>query len=149
VILSAPMTARGSLQMSFSGIKTQVAQLVAREGPITGSRVADVCAAFQTAVTSSLATKVMDAAVREAVADVVLGGGVAANRELRRRTTELGASRGIRVHVPPLASCTDNAAMIAYAGALRLAGGERDAWDLIATSETALPRETRKGRGKR
>jgi N6-L-threonylcarbamoyladenine synthase len=149
VILSAPMTARGSLQMSFSGIKTQVAQLVAREGPITGSRVADVCAAFQTAVTSSLATKVIDAAVREAVADVVLGGGVAANRELRRRTTELGVSQGIRVHVPPLASCTDNAAMIAYAGALRLAGGERDGWDLIATSETALPRETRKGRGKR
>jgi N6-L-threonylcarbamoyladenine synthase len=149
VKLSAPMAARGSLQMSFSGIKTQVAQLIAREGPASGAHVADICAAFQTAVTASLARKVVDAALHEKVHDVVLGGGVAANRELRRRTSELGEAHGLRVLVPPLASCTDNAAMIAYAGALRLARGESDGWDLVATSETALTRETRKGRGRR
>jgi N6-L-threonylcarbamoyladenine synthase len=149
VKLSAPMNAAGSLQMSFSGIKTQVAQLVAREGPLTSERVADVCAAFQATVTSTLARKLVDAAVSEGVRDVVLGGGVAANRELRRRASELGTARGLRVLVPPLASCTDNAAMIAYGGAVRLAHGERDAWDLVATSETVLARETRKGRGRR
>jgi N6-L-threonylcarbamoyladenine synthase len=147
VKLSAPMITSGSLQMSFSGIKTQVAQLVARGG--APAEVADVCAAFQAAVTSSLARRVVDAALRESVADVVLGGGVAANRELRRRTRELGEARGLQVLVPPLASCTDNAAMVAYAGAQRLARGESDAWDLVATSETVLARATRKGRGRR
>jgi N6-L-threonylcarbamoyladenine synthase len=135
--------------MSFSGIKTQVAQLVARDGPPAADRVADVCAAFQTAVTSSLAHKVVGAAVREGVADVVLGGGVAANRELRHRARELGEARGLRVLVPPPASCTDNAAMIAYAGAMRALRDPPDGWDLVATSATVLPRRTRKGRGAR
>jgi N6-L-threonylcarbamoyladenine synthase len=150
VRLRAPMAGRASPEMSFSGIKTQVAQLVARGGvPTTASGVADMCAAFQAAVTGVLAAKVIEAAVRQRVEDVVLGGGVAANLELRRRASELGASRGVRVLVPPLASCTDNAAMIAYAGALRLALGERDGWDLVATGQTALAQTTRKGRGRR
>jgi N6-L-threonylcarbamoyladenine synthase len=150
VALSAPMARSGSLEMSFSGIKTQVAQRVARDGaPTSETDLADLCASFQSAVTSLLAAKVIDAAARERVRDVVLGGGVAANRELRRRVAELGAARGLRAFFPPLASCTDNAAMIAYAGAVRLGQGDADAWDLVATSETLLDRKTRKGRGKR
>jgi N6-L-threonylcarbamoyladenine synthase len=148
VALSRPMASRGSLEMSFSGIKTQVAQLVARERP-DAERTRDVCAAFQAAVTGVLARKAVEAAVQEGVEDVVLGGGVAANRELRVRVTELGARSGLRVLVPPIASCTDNAAMIAYAGAQRFLRGEHDGWDLVATSKTALERRTRKGRGKR
>jgi N6-L-threonylcarbamoyladenine synthase len=96
-----------------------------------------------------LATRLVDAAVAEGVGDVVIGGGVAANSELRRRVTELAASRGLRGFVPELASCTDNAAMIAYAGALALADGVTSALDLTATSATSLERATRKGRGAR
>ncbi len=64
----------------------------------------------------------------------MLSGGVAANRGLRARAAEACAQAGLTLHVPPIASCTDNAAMIAYAGALRLAAGERDGLDLAAYS---------------
>ena len=147
---SARADDRAALEFSFSGIKTQVAQHVARNGmPDSDAARADLCASFQAAVTRVLASKLIAAAEREGVSDVVLGGGVAANRELRQRIAELAAPRSIRTFFPPLASCTDNAAMIAYAGALRRARGESDTWDLIATSATALPRNTRKGRGER
>ncbi len=150
VKLSNPMASRGSLEMSFSGIKTQVARIVAERGRTDDEAwVADVCAAFQATVTGVLARKVVEAAEREGVRDIVLGGGVAANRELRRRVSDLGSARDLRVFLPPPSSCTDNAAMIAYAGAVRLMRGERDGWDLVATSQTALERRTRKGRGRR
>jgi N6-L-threonylcarbamoyladenine synthase len=149
VKLPKPMAGSRSLEMSFSGLKTQIAALVRDSGPMSEQHKADVCAAFQRVVTSVLAEKLLAAAEREGVRDVVLGGGVAANSELRRRVTEGAARAGMRAHVPPLASCTDNGAMIAYAGAMRLAAGERDGWDLSATSATILPRATRKGRGAR
>jgi len=148
--LSAPMGSCQTLEMSFSGIKTQIAQLVARERLTHDAEwVADVCAAFQATVVDVLARKVVAGALRERVSDIVLGGGVVANRELRRHTTDLAARQGLRVFVPPIASCGDNAAMIAYAGALRLAAHEADGWYLVATGRTVLQRTTRKGRGPR
>jgi N6-L-threonylcarbamoyladenine synthase len=148
--LIAPMAHTSSLEFSFSGIKTQVAQWVAKNGvPRDEQTTADLCASFQRAVTNVLASKLVAAAAREGVRDVVIGGGVAANSALRARVVALATQREMTAFVPSLASCTDNAAMIAYAGAMRMARGERDAWDLIATSQTALPRATRKGRGER
>ncbi|HEY8074744.1 MAG TPA: tRNA (adenosine(37)-N6)-threonylcarbamoyltransferase complex transferase subunit TsaD, partial [Labilithrix sp.] len=148
VKLALPMGHTSSFDTSFSGIKTQVAALV-RNRALSEKETADVCASFQRAVTTVLAKKLVAAAVHEGVETVVLGGGVAANRELRRRTSELAAERGMRAVLPELASCTDNAAMIAYAGLVRLRAGERDAWDLVSSSKTSLPRTTRKGRGAR
>ena len=147
--LVAPMAHERSLELSFSGIKTQVAALVNARAPLDDKTRADVCAAFQRAVTSVLAKKLLMAAKSEGVVHVVLGGGVAANSELRFRVEQGAAHLGMTAHVPPLASCTDNGAMIAYAGAVRLLRGDRDGWDLAATSATSLPRATRKGRGRR
>ena len=146
--LEAPMLHDKGFDFSFSGIKTKVAYAVA-EKSLEKIAVADVCASFQRAVVTVLVDKVLRAAEGCGVRHVVLGGGVAANRELRARLDADARARGMRAFVPPFASCTDNAAMIAYAGALRLRAGEKDGWDLVATSSTRLPRATRKGRGAR
>ncbi|EYF00164.1 tRNA (adenosine(37)-N6)-threonylcarbamoyltransferase complex transferase subunit TsaD [Chondromyces apiculatus] len=152
--LPKPMARRDSLEFSFSGIKTAVARHVAQRaaqqgGPLEGQALHDLCAAFQGAVVDTLVRKTVRAARQEGVTRVVLGGGVAANRGLRARMTEECGRRGIEVFIPPFASCTDNAAMIAYAGALRLAAGERDDLDLAPATRTSLPRVTRKGGGAR
>jgi N6-L-threonylcarbamoyladenine synthase len=93
--------------------------------------------------------KALAAARREGVRSIVLGGGVAANRELRERGREACEAYGVELVIPPFRACTDNAAMIAYAGALRLARGENDAGRITTSPDTALPRATRKGAGRR
>ncbi len=147
--LPRPMARRDSLEFSFSGVKTAVARHVAAHGVPAGEALADLCAAFQETMVEALVTKTLRAAQREGLARIVLAGGVAANRGLRARMGAECARRGASLHVPPLASCTDNAAMIAYAGALRLAAGERDGMDLAPSTRTALLRVTRKGGGRR
>jgi len=147
--LTLPMGHARTLEMSFSGIKTQVSAIVREKGPLDDRAIDDLCASFQAAVTRVLAKKLVAAAKAEGVPAVVLGGGVAANRELRERVATLAGEQGLGAYVPEIASCTDNAAMIAYAGLARLRAGQRDGLDLVATSATALPRATRKGRGSR
>ena len=138
-----------SLEMSFSGLKTQVARYVEAHPNLTSEQIDDVCASFQLTATKTLADKLIAAAREENVKAVVLGGGVSANSELRRRVHDLAEKYGISAFVPPPSRCTDNAAMIAYAGVTRLVAGEHDGWNLTATSQTSLPRKTRKGRGSR
>ncbi|HEX7669923.1 MAG TPA: tRNA (adenosine(37)-N6)-threonylcarbamoyltransferase complex transferase subunit TsaD, partial [Polyangiaceae bacterium] len=148
--VAPPMPRRDSLEFSFSGIKTNVARWVEKNGPPEDEQAAaDLCAAFQRRVVDVLVEKTIRAAQRERVSTVVLGGGVAANSELRARLTAAGKLREIRVVVPPFASCTDNAAMIAYVGSLRLARGENDAGRIEISPRSILPRVTRKGRGVR
>lgn len=145
-----PMARRSSPDFSFSGVKTFVARALAERGmPTTDAERADICAGFQRAVTRSLVSKTIRAAQSEGVSTVVLAGGVAANRELRRRAQLACEKANLRLVVPPFASCTDNAAMIAYAGALRLARGERDDFSVPTSTRTALARVTRKGGGPR
>jgi len=145
-----PMARRDSLEFSFSGVKSFVARHVAEHGkPTSDAARADLCAGFQRTVVGSLVNKTVRAARAEGVTNVVLAGGVAANRELRRRAAEACATAGLALHVPPMASCTDNAAMIAYAGALRLCRGERDDLSFATATRTALARVTRKGGGRR
>lgn len=135
VKLPLPMRNKHGLEFSFSGLKTAVAQHVHKHGvPQTERDQADLCASFQRAVVRSLVDKSLAACAQEGVTRLVLGGGVAANRGLRALAAERCQAAGVALHVPPLASCTDNAAMIAYAGAQRLLRGERDTLDLSVFS---------------
>jgi N6-L-threonylcarbamoyladenine synthase len=144
------MRQRDSLEFSFSGLKTNVLRWVEKHGrPGDDQTLRDLCAAFQRRVVDSLVNKAVLACKREGVKALVLAGGVAANRELRESSRVAAEAEGISVVVPPIAACTDNAAMIAYAGAERLGRGENDAGALSVSPNTALPRVTRKGRGVR
>jgi len=149
-LLPRPMAQRESLEFSFSGIKTAVSRHVLGLGARPeGQDLYDLCAAFQAVVVGTLVEKTIRAARVEGLSRVVIGGGVAANRGLRAKMAEACEKRGLSLYIPPFASCTDNAAMIGYAGAIRLARGERDGMDLAPATKTALPRVTRKGAGLR
>ncbi len=113
-----PRAMPGELDCSFSGLKTAVVQYVRAHPDVV---VADVAASFQEAVVDQLVDKLALAAETTAATTLVLGGGVAANSRLRERTADLAAATGRGVFLPPLALCTDNAAMIAATATFRLA----------------------------
>jgi N6-L-threonylcarbamoyladenine synthase len=148
--LPVPMQRQGSLEFSFSGLKTNVARWVETNGPLADEqRLYDLCAAFQRNVVESLLSKTFRAARSQGLRSIVLAGGVAANKTLRARAASLGERHGIQVLVPHLSHCTDNAAMIAYAGSRLLARGEDQSGRLEMSPHTALEQVTRKGKGPR
>ncbi|HVN87911.1 MAG TPA: tRNA (adenosine(37)-N6)-threonylcarbamoyltransferase complex transferase subunit TsaD [Candidatus Binatia bacterium] len=122
---------------SFSGLKTAVWQHVRDHAP-AGAAAADVAASFQEAVVDMLLDATLAAAHTVGAQRLVIAGGVAANSRLRQRACDAGAEFGLAVHLPAFRYCTDNAAMIAYAGGLRLARGERDPFSLNAAADLEL-----------
>ena len=139
-----PMTDRPGLDFSFSGLKT-AARLAHERAAQDGVTAADIALAFECAVVDTLALKCRRALEATGLDRLVVAGGVGANERLRRSLAE--RLPGTRRYYPRLAFCTDNGAMIAYAGALRLAAGEtspprvraRARWPLV---ELAPPGST-------
>ncbi|SEP10937.1 tRNA (adenosine(37)-N6)-threonylcarbamoyltransferase complex transferase subunit TsaD [Aquisalimonas asiatica] len=119
-----PMTDRPGLDFSFSGLKTFTRNLVMASGDDPQAR-ADIARGFQDAVADTLAIKCRRALRQSGTGRLVVAGGVSANQTLRARFDAMAAAEGATVHYPRLALCTDNGAMIAYTGYLRLAGGDR------------------------
>lgn len=125
--LPRPLTQYRTLDFSFSGLKTQVLttwQKVSHDAAVDLEQTrADIARAFEDAVVETLAIKCRWALQHTGLTQLVIAGGVGANQRLRERLTELAAEMGVRVYYPRLVFCTDNGAMIAYAGYRRLAAG--------------------------
>lgn len=132
-----PMLDRPGLDFSFSGLKTAV--VVATRGLQLDDRLrADVAAEFQQAVVDTLVAKCERALVQTSLPTLVVAGGVGANLRLRQQLSALGARLNVRVLYPRPEFCTDNAAMIAYAGYCRLAAGQSDDLRIQATARWPL-----------
>ncbi len=153
--LPRPLLNRDDCNMSFSGLKTAVLRarddVIAESGGLPEAARADLCASFQTAITDVLVSKSRRAltAARGIAPDIgvlAVAGGVAANTSIRDALKLLCAETGTVFVAPPLSLCTDNAAMIAYAGLVRFTAGEPDdltlsarpRWPLDQTSPTLL-----------
>jgi N6-L-threonylcarbamoyladenine synthase len=135
--LPRPMLNRPGLDFSFSGLKTAVV-IGIRDQALDEQGKADVAWEFQEAIVETLVAKSLRALRETGIPRLVVAGGVGANRRLRARLAEAVREAGAEVYYPRLEFCTDNGAMIAYAGMLRLAAGEtagpsieaRARWDL-------------------
>jgi N6-L-threonylcarbamoyladenine synthase len=135
-----PLLDRPGCDLSFSGLKTALLRardlIVAKKGGIPRQDRADLCAGFQAAVAEVLAEKsrraLAEAAGREPLNGFAVAGGVAANAAVRAALETVSCEAGVPFLAPPLALCTDNAAMIAWVGIERLALDLTDGFDLVA-----------------
>ena len=121
--LPRPLLHSGNLDFSFAGLKTAVLTQAKKLGPELEPRKADLAASTEAAIVEVLMKKSLAALVQTGLARLVVAGGVGANRLLRAQLNAACARKGVRVHYPELHLCTDNGAMIAMAGAMRLQAG--------------------------
>ncbi|MCJ8520195.1 N6-L-threonylcarbamoyladenine synthase [Pseudorhizobium tarimense] len=158
--LPRPLVGEARLDFSFSGLKTAVRQAATEIAPLNDRDVADICASFQKAISRTLQDRIGRGLARfrseyahlDVTPALVVAGGVAANQEIRRTLQALCLEYGFRFVAPPMKLCTDNAAMIAWAGLERMAADfapddldvqPRSRWPLDASAQTVL------GSGKR
>lgn len=140
-----PMTDRPGLDFSFSGLKTFTRTTIlqcAKEGVLADQDKADIAAAFQSAVVDTLTIKCKRALKQTGVKRLIIAGGVGANQQLREQLKTMTNNLGGDVYYPRPELCTDNGAMIAYAGAQRLLAGETSDLAVSVTprwSMTELP----------
>ncbi len=146
--LPRPMIGRAEPHFSLAGLKTAVRQRAEAAAPLTDQDVADLCAAFEAAVTDIVIDRVSramemaeDAFGPDRPRWLAVAGGVAANKAIAAGLSGLAKARGYRLAVPPAALCTDNGAMIAWAGAERLALGLVDGLDFAARPRWPLDPE--------
>jgi len=127
--LPRPMWRKPGCDFSFSGLKTAVRQTVEKLPANDAQAVSDLCASFQRTVGDVLSDRCANALSLAPSPTLVVAGGVAANVYLRGRLEELAAAHGARLVAPPIELCTDNGAMIAWAGIERLRLGQTDELD--------------------
>ena len=152
--LPRPMWRKPGCDFSFSGLKTAVRQTVEKLDPNDKTAIADLCASFQRTVGDVFVDRCANALTSAPSPTLVAAGGVAANLYLRGRLEEVAARYGARLVAPPIKLCTDNGAMIAWAGAERLRLGRTDALDFrprprwpLDPSPLALSARTAGGEG--
>jgi len=133
-----PMLDRPGLEFSFSGLKTAVLHAVKGQAALTDDVKSDVAHAVQDAIVETLVAKSLRALDQTGLDDLVVSGGVSANRTLRARLAEAVSKRGGRVYYPRIEFCTDNAAMIAVAGLARLTAGQHDGLAIKARAQWPL-----------
>jgi N6-L-threonylcarbamoyladenine synthase len=127
--LPRPMWRKPGCDFSFSGLKTAVRQTVEKLPAGDAKAISDLCASFQRTVGDVLEDRCGNALAVEPASTLVVAGGVAANLYLRSRLEGVAAKYGARLVAPPVKLCTDNGAMIAWAGLERLRLGQTDALD--------------------
>lgn len=139
-----PMLKKPGCDFSFSGLKTAVQIEIRSQGLsdfINEERrevASDIAASFQQAVVDTLIKKSLRALKQEAMSTLVVAGGVSANQCLRQGLSDALSHLGGQVFFPPLSYCSDNGAMIAYAGFLRLSVGQNESLPIIATAKKPL-----------